>query len=659
VKVTSRLSRAAGRILHELRLRGPLAADPTAQMLHALLLIVTIWMAVALLVTGKLISWPVRRVLTYGTVQVGLISSLTLIRLGYCRVSSLVYLTSTWIYATLAVSAMGGIRSPIIILYGTLPVSAAWLLGYEAALWAAGACIGTMLVFAVLETIGMSPPNTLSGTALGMWFIAVQATLIGTVPVGQVIRRLLATLKELDEYKQHLERLVEERTAELARACDEAQAANRAKSVFLANMSHELRTPLNAILGFSHLLRERGASEKQRHELDIINRSGEHLLSLINDVLDVAKIEAGRSELEIAPFNLGTLIEDVTNMIQPRTAQKGLALRVETPQVPLFIRTDAARLRQVLINLLNNAVKFTEQGSVTLRVSAIPANKAGEVLLTFEIEDTDEGIATADQGRIFDAFVQTSAAKHHEGAGLGLTIAHQIIKLMEGTIHVESTPGRGSRFRLEIRVERVQVYEAGDVPEFERVTALAEGQQEYRILIVEDQRENWMVLEQLLQNAGFRVRVAENGAQGLKEFREWRPHFIWMDLRMPGMDGLESTRRIRACDGGREVKIAAVTASGYASERSGILDQGLDDCVRKPYRPAEIFECMARHLGVRYQGGEALRVSGEGTGSLAPEDLQALPDELRGELRNALMALDPARILSVIERVSLQNAALG
>src|SRR5262249_47910992 len=256
----------------------------------------------------------------------------------------------------------------------------------------------------VLEMIGMTPPSTSPGTPLGIWYAAVQATLIGTIPAGQVIRRLLETLKELEGYKQHLELLVDQRTAELVKARDEAQAANRAKSTFLANMSHELRTPLNAILGFSNLLREHGASEQQRHDLNIINRSGEHLLGLINDLLDVAKIEAGRSELEIAPCDLGKLIEDVTDMIRPRASQKGLALRVETPRLPLFIRTDAARLRQVLINFLNNAVKFTGQGSVTLRVNASPANDAREVLLTFDIEDTGEGIATGDQAAIFDAF---------------------------------------------------------------------------------------------------------------------------------------------------------------------------------------------------------------------------------------------------------------
>jgi CheY-like chemotaxis protein len=243
---------------------------------------------------------------------------------------------------------------------------------------------------------------------------------------------------------------------------------------------------------------------------------------------------------------------------------------------------------------------------------------------------------------------------------LGLTISRQIIELMGGTLQVESVRGRGSRFRAEIKVERVQEYEVRRDPNLERVIALAEGQPEYRILIVEDQQENWMVLERLLANAGFQVRVAENGAQGVKEFRQWRPQFIWMDLRMPVMDGLEATRRIRACKGGPEVKIAAVTASGYVGERAAILAEGIDDYVRKPYRPAEIFECMARHLAVRYQiSGGAAKFESERAGELMPEDLSAFPDQLRKELRDVLIMLNPAGISTAIERISQENTALA
>ncbi len=353
-------------------------------------------------------------------------------------------------------------------------------------------------------------------------------------------------------------------------------------------------------------------------------------------------------------------MEDVRDMVEPRAVQKGLALRVERPEAPLFVRTDPSRLRQVLINLLNNAVKFTDRGSVTLRMKATPAIGTDEVLLTFEVEDTGEGIATGDRAAIFDAFVQASAAKRHERAGLGLTISRQIIELMGGTIQVESVHGQGSCFRTEIRAERAQESEVKRGPNLDRVLALAEGQPEYRILIVEDQPENSMVLERLLTNAGFRVRVAANGLQGVAEFRECRPQFIWMDLRMPVMDGIEATRGIRLCEGGREVKIAAATASGYASERSEILAEGVDDYVRKPYRPAEIFECMARHLGVRYHVSDRPEESdSEPAGELMAKDLIALPDELRRDLRDAVITLDHESISTAIERISQENTALG
>ena len=651
------------RVIHALRLRGPLAADPTAQILHALVLALTIWSAIWTIATLPVYPDSMARLLRLRFVIVAdlvPVTTLVLLRLGHFRQAAYVYLAGTWVHATYNIAINGSIQITSTAFYITLPILATWLLGFREAFWTAGVCLGSALILSlqqgpssVLPTAPLRPP-------LLIWANLVQLTLTAAAPLAQILRTLRETLAELQEYKQHLEQLVEQRTAELVVARDQALAASRAKSTFLANMSHELRTPLNAILGFSNLLRERGASEQQRHDLDIINRSGEHLLGLINDVLDVAKVEAGRSELEIAHCDLGRLIEDVTDMVRPRASQKGLALRVERPQVPLFVRTDPSRLRQVLINLLNNAVKFTDQGSVTLRMNAAPTIDTGEVRLTFEVEDTGEGIAAGDQAAIFEAFVQTNASKRQEGAGLGLTISRQIIELMGGTIQVESAPGQGSCFRAEIKVERAQESEVDRGVHLERVTALAEGQQEYRILIVEDQPENWMVLERLLENAGFRVRVAQNGAQGVAEFREWRPQFIWMDLRMPVMDGMEATRRIRACEGGREVKIAAVTASGYVAERREILAEGLDDYVRKPYRPTEIFECMARHLGVRYLvGAAAAKSDGEGTRELMAEDLSALPDELRKELGDALIELDPARISAAIERISQENRALG
>jgi len=657
-------------VMHALRLRGPLAAEPTARILHALVLALTIWSAIWTIATLPLYPTLMARLLRLRFVLVAYVvpvTTLILLRRGHFRQAAYVYLVGQWAQATYNIAINGSIQITSTAFYITLPILATWLLGHREAFWTAGVCLGSALILALREG-----PNSVLSTApprppLLLWANLVQLTLTAAAPVAHILQTLRETLaqsrsaqEELRQYKEHLEQVVDQRTAELVVARDQALAASRAKSAFLANMSHELRTPLNAILGFSNLLRDRGASDQQRHDLDIINRSGEHLLGLINDVLDVAKVEAGHSKLEAMPCDLGRLIEDVKNMVEPRAMQKGLALRVERPQAPLFVRTDPSRLRQVLINLSNNAVKFTDEGSVTLRVKANPAIDTGEVLLTFEVEDTGEGISAGDQAAIFDAFVQASSAKRHEGAGLGLTISRQIIELMGGTIQVKSTRGQGSCFRIEIKVERSQESEVSRSPNLEGVIALAEGQPEYRVLIVEDQQENWMVLERLLKDAGFRVRVAENGAQGVKEFREWRPQFIWMDLRMPVMDGIEATRRIRACEGGREVKIAAVTASGYAGERREILAEGLDDYVRKPYRPAEIFECLARHLGVRYETSEAAGMShGESAGKLMAKDWSGMRDELRDALREALIKLDSRLISEVIERISREDRALA
>ena len=650
------------RVLHALRLRGPLAADPTAQMFHALLVTVAVYMAGAALATLPLAPLTLPRLVHPLILQASLIAALILLRVGEFRWASLVYLAGNWMWATRLVYNTGGsIRTHEIVLYTTMPISAAWLLGYGAAMWTAGVGIATMLTFVCLEMLGAGPPRIVDPTPLGAWAVAVQAMLIGTIPVGQVIKRLTVTLDELQKYRQHLESLVDQRTAELVKARDEAESANRAKSIFLANMSHELRTPLNAILGFSSLLREHGASEQQRRDLEVINSSGEHLLRLIDDVLDLARIEAGRIQLEMAPVDVGKVAEDVVNMILPRAADKGLMVSLEALQSPLVVRTDPARLRQVLLNLLNNAVKFTEKGSVTLRTTATPASQPGEIRLVFEVEDTGEGIKAGDHAVIFDAFEQ-GAAKRAEGAGLGLTISRQIVELMGGTIHVDSTPGHGSRFRMEIPVQRAEASDVSTAPNLGNVIALAQGQPEYRILIVEDQQENWMVLERLLTYAGFQVHVANDGAAGVAEFRKLRPQFIWMDLRMPVMDGIEATRLIRASEGGREVKIVAVTASGDVRKRSEILAEGLDDYVCKPYRPAEVFECMVRHLGCHYEVSQTTshaEVPDQPIRVLRAEDVSALPEKLRQELWDAIISLDRTRISEAIDQISQVNGGVG
>ncbi|MEI2780837.1 MAG: ATP-binding protein [Candidatus Competibacter sp.] len=480
--------------------------------------------------------------------------------------------------------------------------------------------------------------------------------------LNQDVTERKRTEAELQTYRDHLEDLVSVRTTELAQAKDAAEAANRAKSAFLANMSHELRTPLNAILGFSGLLRrDAGIVGRDREHLDIINRSGEHLLGLINDILDMAKIEAGRVELQIAPLDLHALVRDLVGMMGQRALEKSLELRLEqSSRVVRYLRGDEIRLRQTLVNLLGNAIKFTREGAVTLRLDAGP--DPSEPRLRIEVEDTGPGIAPEDQARVFEPFVQAGQTSAQKGTGLGLAITRQFVELMGGRIGVSSRLGRGSRFWIELPVEPASASEvAGAVEESGEVLGLEPGQPDWRILIVEDQPENSLLLGRLLEDAGFRVQTAENGVRGVERFQEWRPHFIWMDRRMPEMDGLEATRRIRALPGGQEVKIVALTASVFAEQRGEMLAAGMDDILHKPFRPKEIFGCLSRHLDLRYLRRERAAPSDAGLSEtpMDPAALAALPADLRRELADALAILDTARIGALIGRVAERDAALG
>jgi signal transduction histidine kinase/CheY-like chemotaxis protein len=481
--------------------------------------------------------------------------------------------------------------------------------------------------------------------------------LLEEIKVRQAAERALAA------HHQHLEEEIAERTAELVGAKDAALAANRAKSLFLANMSHELRTPLNAILGFSDMMRRDALlTENQRENLDIINRSGEHLLTLINDVLEMAKIEAGRLQLEIAPFDLGNMVRDVIEMMQLRAREKGLQLLLDqSSEFPRHIKGDEARLRQILINLVGNAVKFTGQGGVTIRLG-VKQNTRRHLLI--EVEDTGPGIRPEDQKRLFEPFVQLAeGSAAQSGTGLGLSITRQFVQLMGGTISVESTVGKGSLFRIELPVELARTSEVlkPENKEQGEVIGLAPGQPRYRILITEDQIENQLLLERLMTTIGLETKIAENGEKCVRIFQEWRPDFIWMDRRMPVMDGIEATRRIRKLPGGHEVKIAAVTASAFKEQQQELLDAGMDDFVRKPYRFEEIYDCLARQLGVRYLYNEPGTddTSQPAPVQLTPAQLAVLPAELREALKEALLSLDENRIQAAIEQVGSVDRTLS
>ena len=461
----------------------------------------------------------------------------------------------------------------------------------------------------------------------------------------------------LKRYNERLEAEVESRTADLILARNAAEAANRAKSNFLANMSHELRTPLNAILGFSSLMRkDSGLSEHHLRSLDIINRSGRHLLGLINDVLEMAKIEAGKLRMERAPFDLGAAIRDVVDMMTIRAGEKGLRLILDqASDFPRYVVGDEARLRQVLINLIGNAVKFTEQGGVTLRLG-----RRGDSRLLIEVEDSGPGISAEDQAKLFQPFVQLDSRQSAQGTGLGLAISRQFVELMGGGISLESVPGQGSIFRVDLPLPAA---DPSGIPVANgavrgEVCGAVPGQARFRILIAEDQAENQILLSKLMENIGMETRIAGNGREAVELFRSWHPHLVWMDGRMPEMDGMEAARIIRTLPGGKDVKIVAVSASAFAEQRARMLESGMDGFVRKPYRFSEIYDCLASMLDVRY----VYEDSGFEVDKGALDRLSDLPEASRRELKAALESLESVRVKSLImeiEDCELRRALSG
>ncbi|MBF0408182.1 MAG: response regulator [Candidatus Riflebacteria bacterium] len=468
--------------------------------------------------------------------------------------------------------------------------------------------------------------------------------------------------KELIESNKTLELRVQQRTSELSRAKDMAEAANTAKSAFLANMSHEIRTPLNAVLGFAQIiLHDQSLSPENRHNIETINRSGEHLLTLINNILEMAKIESGHVSINKEPSDLSELLQDIVEMFRPATETKKIWLRFEPSlTVPRFIETDSAKLRQILLNLIGNSIKFTRQGGITLRVDCLQNNDQANLI--FEVEDTGKGISTEDINRIFDAFEQTAEGRQSQGGtGLGLAISKQYSRLLGGNISVKSEYNKGSIFQFVLPAtistnQPHQIYKKVS----RRVIGIKGDRPSQRLLIVDDRSTNREVLLKMLSPFGFTFFEAENGKEALEACSSRLPDIIFMDVVMPVMDGCEATQRIRELPGGKDIPIIAVSASAFEEQMKKVLQLGANDFLRKPIRENELYEKVTLYLNVEflYEEEKDNNDSQENSSELPfkdkfSEQLLLVPDNLVKDIFSASEKLDKEELLKLVNPLEI------
>lgn len=454
-----------------------------------------------------------------------------------------------------------------------------------------------------------------------------------------------------------------EYTKHLAKAKQDAEISAQTKSAFLSCMSHELRSPLTSIIGFSEMMKsEPSFSVTIKKNIAVINSSGEHLLALINDILDLSKLESGQIEFYNEILSLTNLCDDIVNMFQVSANNKHLDLRLNlNPSCHQLIYTDATKLRRLLINLVSNAIKYTTKGSVTIDVQCVSSEKPSQVELQVKVKDTGIGILPADQDSIFTPFEQVNSdqnANWQTGTGLGLSICKQLVELMDGNIQLDSTSGKGSVFSFSILVGIVQDQEMA-IPNVNSAEIIGfESANSINILIVEDLEESAMYLSQVLQKTGCNINIAENGQQAIQAYLKFKPDLIFMDKRMPEVDGIAAAQSIRQLEGGGNVIIIAITASAFDDIKKNINDGTFNDYIQKPYSSKEIYSCLRKHLNLKFVYAKPAEKSLSSSSNTLKE-ISNLTEQTKIDLRLAVTELNIDKTLSAIENVKKENEALS
>ena len=552
-------------------------------------------------------------------------------------------------------------------------------------LWSAfrfGARLTTFLVMLVSVTASLA-----TAYKFGVFYKAILAgdsllllqLFMGVIAITTML--VLAIVSENDQANLRLKRAnidleqrVIERTHELQKSeanarelATKAESANHAKSAFIANMSHELRSPLNAVIGFSQLMMRTPKLPTEQYEnASIINRSGDYLLTLINNILDLSKLEAGKSYLNVNNFDLYHLLDDIEDMLQMQATNAGISLSfAREHNVPRYICTDETKLRQVLINLLNNALKFTEVGTVFLSLTNISTDVSradNNCILHFSVRDTGVGIAPEEIPNLFVSFSQAQAGREkQEGTGLGLAISLKFVQLMGGDISVTSELGKGTTFQVQIQAQLGKEL-IDERTAQKRTLAIAADQPIYKILVVDDNSYNRQLLIKILRPLGFEVKEASNGKEAIDIWDKWEPHLIWMDMRMPVMDGYEATRYIKSTTKGNATAVIALTASSIEEEGTMVLSAGCDDFLRKPFKEQVIFDTLAKHLGVKYIYEQTPAHEHEidifQETAISSENLKIMSDQWIIRLYKSALEADKSLVMQVIEEIPDQQTFL-